>query len=295
MGKRIVIQFTQKQNPYSHWEYLNRENGDRLRISPEKGGLITEWRCEGKEVLYLDKDRFLKKDKSVRGGIPILFPICGDLPQNCLLFSEAKHQLKQHGFARDMSWEINLLEDKSGVALELLDTQETRASFPYKFKIYMEARLKKTSLEIDINIKNRSDILMPFSFGLHPYFNISDFNNIEIKGLHSKCINQINMLEETVEDQIQRLDKGVDFLSGPSKSVRIIDSSAERCIELEQNSPMDLTVVWTDPPRRMICVEPWTSPRQSLLSGERKIQIGSGSSYALRTIISCKDLDSNST
>ena len=36
---------------------------------------------------------------------------------------------------------------------------------------------------------------------------------------------------------------------------------------------MDLTVLWTDPPRMMICVEPWTSPRGSLVTGERKLEI----------------------
>ena len=39
---------------------------------------------------------------------------------------------------------------------------------------------------------------------------------------------------------------------------------------------MDLTVVWTDPPRRMVCLEPWTGPRQALISGDRRLELDPG-------------------
>ena len=72
----------QKDSPYRHWEFINRESGDTLRIVPERGGIITSWISSGREMLYLDYSRFKDKSKSIRGGIPILFPICGDLPEN---------------------------------------------------------------------------------------------------------------------------------------------------------------------------------------------------------------------
>ena len=86
----MTVSFEKKTKPYSHWEYSNPEFDSSIRIVPERGGLITEWRSEGKELLYFDLDRFLDRDKSVRGGIPILFPICGDLSEgylSCLLYT----------------------------------------------------------------------------------------------------------------------------------------------------------------------------------------------------------------
>ena len=65
-------------------EILEVEKKHRLRVVPERGGLITEWRCGDHEILYFDLERFQNKEKSIRGGIPILFPICGDLPGNLL-------------------------------------------------------------------------------------------------------------------------------------------------------------------------------------------------------------------
>jgi len=44
-------------------------------------------------------------------------------------------------------------------------------------------------------------------------------------------------------------------------------------IELIHQEPMDTTVIWTDPPRQMVCLEPWTSPRNSLVTGDRKLEI----------------------
>ena len=47
---------------------------------------------------------------------------------------------------------------------------------------------------------------------------------------------------------------------------------------------MDLTVVWTEPPRRMVCLEPWTGPRQALVSGDRKLELAAGDSLKLRCV-----------
>ena len=45
--------------------------------------------------------------------------------------------------------------------------------------------------------------------------------------------------------------------------------------------PLNINVIWSDPPRNMICIEPWTSPRRSLITGERKLVINSGDVFPL--------------
>ena len=50
-------------------------------------------------------------------------------------------------------------------------------------------------------------------------------------------------------------------------------SLSRKVIELIHQEPMDTTVIWTDPPRPMVCLEPWTSPRNSLVTGDRKLEI----------------------
>lgn len=279
----IDYQFGKKTDPFIHWEYLNKETNDRLRIVPERGGLITEWRCNGKEVLYFDQDRFNDKTKSVRGGIPILFPICGDLEGDSLVLPQGNFILNQHGFARDLPWEIDLLKDHSGIRLSLNSNYETKFMFPYSFRIYLNVRLKPNSLEISIQIHNNSLDKMPFSFGLHPYFKISDLEKIKITGLSKECIDQSNMHQLPTLDKLKNLSKGVDFLTGSGDVIKINDLLTGNTIAIKNSFPMDLTVIWTDPPRSMICVEPWTSPRRSLQTGDRKIELEPGGVCNLRT------------
>ena len=54
--------------------------------------------------------------------------------------------------------------------------------------------------------------------------------------------------------------------------------------------PFELGINWSDPPRRMICLEPWTSPRNSFLDQFRKIMIPSNNSKRLNASIQIKSL-----
>jgi len=137
----------------------------------------------------------------------------------------------------------------------------------------MDVFLKEKSLQISVKIFNQSQVPMPFGFGLHPYFQVSSLQKIKIDGLPRKCVDQTNMKVTNTSDQIRILDKGVDFLSYPSSSVRLFDSLSRNVIELIHQEPMDTTVIWTDPPRRMVCLEPWTSPRNALVTGDRKLEV----------------------
>ncbi len=265
-------------SPYPHWEFIEHETGDRIRLVPERGGLISQWFCNGQEVLYFDKERFEDISKSIRGGIPVLFPICGNLPHDLWKINEASYTIKQHGFARDYPWDLRLLEDRKGISLTLVDNDETRLMFPFGFNLEMRVRLSLNTLNITTKVINTGNKCMPFSFGLHPYFSVEDLKKVSFNGLPNICFDHLEMAEARTEDQIKRIAEGVDFISHPSASVKLIDQINGRSIELKNEFPIDLTVVWSDPPRRMVCLEPWTSPRFSLNTGIRRLELPPGAS-----------------
>ena len=161
---------TQQTAPYAHWEYLHPETGDRLRIIPERGGIVSEWRCGEREVLYFDQERYADPAKSIRGGIPVLFPICGNLPGDLLQVNGVDHTLKQHGFARNLPWQLQLLDDQSGVRLSLSSTDDTLAAYPFAFVVEMEVRPVAMALEISTTIHNRSEQSMPLQLRVAPLF-----------------------------------------------------------------------------------------------------------------------------
>lgn len=273
----------QRAHPYPHWEFSDPSSGDRLRVVPERGGLISGWRCGDREVVYLDLERFLDPVQSVRGGFPVLFPITGGLPDNRLPLPQGTFSLAQHGFARQLPWRMEPLADGRGIRLELSETPETLQAYPFQFLIRMDVRLAPDALEINTTVTNRSASPMPFSFGLHPYFNLSSLEGVRLEGLPDECLNHLTMAPSPTAEQMQRLPEGIDLLVRPTGPVRLVDEAAGTTLELQLSHPLDLVVLWTEPPRPMICIEPWSGPRQALLSGDRKIELVPGASTELNT------------
>ncbi|MCH9713431.1 MAG: galactose mutarotase [Cyanobacteria bacterium] len=273
----------QRDAPYPHWEFSDANSGDLLRLVPERGGLISGWRCGDRELVYLDLERFLDPAQSVRGGFPVLFPITGGLPNNQLPLPQGNFTLAQHGFARQLPWQMEALADGRGVALQLSDTPETLQAYPFEFLLRMEVRLAPGALEISTTVSNRSDAPMPFSFGLHPYFNLSSLEGVRFEGLPEECLNHLTMAPAATAEQMQQLASGIDLLVRPTGPVRLVDEAAGSTLELQLSHPFDLVVLWTEPPRPMVCIEPWSGPRQALLSGDRKIELAPSASTTLNT------------
>ena len=273
----------QRDLPYPHWEFSDPSTGDLLRLVPERGGLISGWCCGDREVVYLDLERFLDPAQSVRGGFPVLFPITGGLPNNELPLPQGTFTLPQHGFARNLPWRMDPLADGRGVALELSDTTKTLQAYPFQFLLRLEVRLAPGALEIATTVTNRSAEAMPFSFGLHPYFNLSSLEGVRFEGLPQECLNHLTMAPAATAEQMQRLASGIDLLVRPSGPVRLVDEAAGATLELQLSHPLDLVVLWTEPPRPMVCIEPWSGPRLALLSGDRRIELAPGDSTELHT------------
>ncbi len=123
---------------------------------------------------------------------------------------------------------------------------------------------------------------MPFSFGLHPYFKVKALEHTKIYGLESTSIDHLNNTAIPTDKLLGCFVEGVDFMNGPTKSVTLLDLLSGHRLELQQEFPLDLTVIWTDPPRSMVCVEPWTSPRESLINGERQLSLEPATNQKLR-------------
>ncbi len=274
--------------PYPHWLLQEPLSGDSLRIVPERGGLVSGWRCHGREMLYLDAERFADPALSVRGGIPVLFPICGNLPDDRLTLPQGSFHLPQHGFARDLPWQLQELAAGDGIALVLEDSPATRSQFPFAFRLELELRLEASALAILVRLHHRSADgdqeppgAMPFSFGLHPYLAVVDPAAVQLEGLPDRCLDHHTMTATSTMEQLARLGQGVDLLAGPVGSVRLSDPLAGLAITLETMAPWDLAVVWSDPPRSMVCLEPWTGPRGALVSGDRRLELQPGQSQEL--------------
>jgi len=252
-------------------------SGDRLSVVPGRGGLLTGWRCNGVERLYFDAERFADPAKSVRGGIPILFPVCGNLPGDRLVLPQGIYPMPQHGFARDLPWTLEALADGWGVRLLLNDSEETRLHYPFAFELCIEYRLQSNALEIRAVVANMAADdaaqVMPFALGLHPYFQLSTLAEAQLLHLPEICFNHLTGASCSTSAQIANFSGGVDFRVDLQAGVSCPPAllTGETVVELQVEPPLSQVVVWTDPPRPMLCLEPWSARR-----GELALQLHSG-------------------
>jgi len=283
----VQIKFSNKDQGIYVFQ-LDQKN--YIKFCPTRGGVITNWVSDGQEILYFDEKRFMDRKKSIRGGIPILFPICGNLNTSSSVFGKDCLQLMQHGFARDLQWKYSFNENKKSLCLFLNESKKTKKYYPFDFELRINVTLKINCLAFEIWIYNKTDITMPMNFGLHPYFNISDFKNLEFINNPLNCQNQEKNTISNTLDELTNIRSGVDLLMYTSGRSSFRDRIFKRQVTLNHPYPFDLGVIWSDPPRRMICLEPWTSPRNSFVDGFRNIMIPSNDSQRFFASIQIKSL-----
>lgn len=101
---------------------------------------------------------------------PNLFPIVGRLKDDVLRHDGKAYHLTQHGFARDrrFTW---LAREKSSCRLALTDDAETRAIYPFAFRLILAYEVAGAALHIRFTLENPGAEILPASMGAHPAFN----------------------------------------------------------------------------------------------------------------------------
>lgn len=154
------------------FDLIDDQKEARVRVVPARGGLVSAWEIQGHSLLYLDRETYADPHKNVRGGIPILFPICGRLKEDTYVNDRTAYRMPQHGLARRMPWRVKNASTENGAALRLYleSDQETKTSFPFDFRLEFEYKLAGGELAIWQSYYNCSQEQMPLYPGLHPYF-----------------------------------------------------------------------------------------------------------------------------
>jgi galactose mutarotase-like enzyme len=271
-----MFSVTPVERQYPTYILADQSTHSQIEVVPSRGGIVTSWKIGDREVFYLDAERFTHPDLSVRGGIPILFPICGNLPDNSYTYNGNTYQLKQHGFARDLPWQVGSQSTENGASLSLIltNTAETLVSYPFEFQVTFTYTLQGNSLAIAQEYKNLSSQPMPFSAGLHPYFAASDKSKltVEIPGTEyfDKGRNAHNFAGSFDFEQTE-IDVAFEQLSGHSS--RVIDRDRHLAMTLTYDQYHPVLVFWAVNGKDFYCLEPWTAPRNAMNSGENLITL----------------------
>ncbi len=266
-----------KTDHYPTYLLSDTSTESRLEIVPDRGGLVTRWQVENQEIFYFDAERFTNPELSVRGGIPILFPICGNLPDNQYSLKGETYRLKQHGFARDLPWQVTGQDtsDAASLTLQLTPSEATLQRYPFQFRLVFTFKLHGHILDLHQTFTNLSDQPMPFSTGLHPYFLVEDKTQLEFEIPSTEYRNHLTGDIETFPGSFDFDQDEIDlaFHGLTAAAATVTDTKLKRRLTLSWNKDYTRLVFWTVKGKDYYCLEPWTAPRNAMNSGEDLITL----------------------
>lgn len=206
------------------------------------GAHVAQFQPAGQQpVLFMSAASHFAAGKPIRGGVPVIFPWFG---------GRAGHpESPAHGFARTSPWEVESVksveEGLVEVVLKLASSPETKALWPHEFILRHRIRVG-SSLEMELEVENRS--AEPFSFeeALHTYFRVADVRETGVTGLEqTQYIDKTDGLKIKAEGASPiRITAETDRVYLRTQSATAIhDPGLERRIDIGK-AGSDATVVW---------------------------------------------------
>lgn len=191
------------------------------------GGVVTSYKMGGHDWLAVRPDAKMDGSKPISGGLTHCFPQFGP------------GGIQQHGFARNLVWTaLNSSVDGRAV-LELCDTEETRAMWPYTFRFTYWVELKEGSLDTTLRVENLSSAPFEFTAALHSYYSCGKIDDLVIEGPflgHAKldkakdppaltsAPTDVVKISEFTEEIYKNVLPGKCVLTDPSKGELMLDN-----------------------------------------------------------------------
>ncbi|YAI82807.1 MAG: aldose epimerase [cyanobacterium endosymbiont of Rhopalodia sterrenbergii] len=276
----MTFSVTFKKEQYLTYTLSDSEAISQITVVPERGGIILLWKIQGQDILYLDKERFSKPEMSIRGGVPILFPICGNIHDNTYTYLNRTYTLKQHGFARDLPWEVTQqgTDNCARLTVTLKSNEQTRLVYPFEFQLDFTYELKGNSLVIRQKYANKSEKKMPFSFGFHPYYYVPNKSkvifDIPSSEYQDQATKKICSYDGTFDFNQNEIDVG--FQSLTRSLATMTDDHRKLKLVLSWSEIYSTFVFWTLKGKDYVCLEPWTAPRNALNTGKNLTELDPG-------------------
>ncbi len=128
--------------------------------------LVSHFRVGGWPVLY----RPMATGNFHRWGLPLMIPNFSRLKNG--VFLEKNTTLPIHGFGRLLPWNVTA-QDEARLAMQLVSSAVTRASYPYEFAFTAAVAAGDGTLTYTLTMENRGDETMPIAPGFHPFFAVA--------------------------------------------------------------------------------------------------------------------------
>lgn len=242
-----------------------------IQVSPH-GAELCSICCNGKEYLWQADPAFWKRHS------PVLFPIVGSVWENTYKHEGQSYSLTQHGFARDMDFEL-ISESENEVHYRLTDTEETRKKYPFPFCLEIGYRIEGKKVEVLWTVRNTGTKELYFQIGAHPAFYYPGydaetaergyFGFDKADGLRNILISEkgcadvahdypLELTDGLLPLDIHTFDKDALILENSQvKEVTLYNKDKKPYLSLYFDAPV--VGLWSPPAKNapFVCIEPW--------------------------------------
>jgi aldose 1-epimerase len=231
-------------------------------------------KCDGTEHIW-------QADPAVWGyHAPILFPYCGRLKDGKFETGGKVYESgTQHGFARTSLHRL-VEQSDTKIVLELTESEETLAVFPWRFRLKSSFTLEKDTLHHTLTVENTDSVPFSFGIGYHPAFAIPfdgthtyadyelRFSEMESplclgtapKGLVNGQVYSLGSNLETIPVTAGMFDNDSHCMVNlRSKTLGLYEKGTGRGVVCDIGD-FPYCLIWSKPGvPQFICIEPWNS------------------------------------
>jgi galactose mutarotase-like enzyme len=261
---------------------LNSPDGALAVIAPALGGWLLRYARPTKrglvDALHFSQAVVNRYPKEMWAGNPLLFPMVSfnHLPgkEHHYAWGGREFPLGQHGFSRRSAWTVASRTD-SVLTMELADSDATRAVYPFAFQHRVTYRLDAGRLHFGQTVENRGSQPMPFSTGIHPYFQVP----LTPRGERNRCFVKIPACQRlTADARHERFTAATQAASELSVGQDVAHTlffgefSRSELTLVDPASELEIILNWQEAPRHRFCalwsratdapfycLEPWTA------------------------------------
>lgn len=232
--------------------------------SVKKGAELTSILWNGEEKLHDGKTQWNRHS-------PILFPIVGRLKNDCTQIEGQTYCMKQHGFARDLEFEI--IEYTDNIQSYLLKSNETtKEKYPYDFIINVTHIAKENKVTTQYKVINTDTRNIYFGIGAHPAYKMQYedyYLEFEKEETNILCYQLENGLiakqykKQLINNRI--LELGKNTFENDAIIIQNINSNKlsinkkgtnEKVLEFYFKD-FPYLAIWSKPEAPFLCLEPW--------------------------------------
>lgn len=241
------------------------------------GAELVSIRKDGVEKLHDGKEYWQRHS-------PILFPIVGQLKNGKTIIEGNEFKMGQHGFARDMEFE--LLEKNDNMHKYVLKSNDkTKEFYPYNFELYVTYLVENNTIKTKYEVINTDNKEIIFGLGGHPAYKC-DYKNeeyeiifndkeceIEFLKLENGLISDKKGKNIMIENNIKILndtfiDDAIIMKNVKSKSVVLLNcKTGEKNLEFHFEG-FKYLALWSKPNAPFICIEPWLNTSDYVTSNK---------------------------